>query len=102
MEKTIKIILAAAGISMLSACGSGSSSSDNDARYCVDGVRISNGAEYTNNCSFKVNVAVFDPIFRFSLEAGETQFLARTENLEFGACKASSKPKDDGNKFFCD
>ena len=97
----IKIILAAASISMLSACGGGGSSSK-DAAGCVSAKRVDNGAEYTNSCNFKVNVAVFNPLFRFSLEAGETEFLARTTSLSFAACDAPAKPREEGSfQFSC-
>ncbi len=104
MEKTIKVLLAAAGISMLSACGSGSSSSSVDATGCVSFESVSGGANFTNNCDFKVNVALFDPLFRFDLEPMETEFLAINRFIvSFGVCKAPSKPKDEGGgEFVCD
>ncbi len=104
MEKTIKVLLAAAGISMLSACGSGSSSSSVDARGCLSSESVSGGFRFTNNCDFKVNAALLDPLFRFDLEPMETEFLAVNDFIiRVGVCKAPSKPKDEGGgEFVCD
>lgn len=86
----------------IAACGGGSSSSGSKTD-CVSIVNASGGVNATNSCDFKVTVAFFDPLFRFSLEGGETKFLARTGSISFGACKGSSKPKDQGDgKFICD
>ncbi len=101
MTNIFKLAASSALILLLAACGGGGSSSK-DASGCVSAERVSGGAEYTNSCNFKVNVAVFDPLFRFSLEAGETKFLARTESLSFGACDAPDKPREEGSfEFSC-
>ncbi len=101
MTNVFKLVASAALILLLSACGGGGSSSK-DASGCVRLERVSGGAEYTNRCNFKVNVAVFDPLFRFSLEAGETTFLARTESLSFGVCDAPDKPREESSiEFSC-
>jgi len=86
----------------LAACGGGSSSSGSKTD-CVEIAAASGGVNVTNTCDSKVTVAFFDPLFRFSLEGNETRFLARTGSISFGACKGSSKPKDQGDgKFICD
>jgi hypothetical protein len=99
--KKVKLVLTMSSIIAMASCGGGETAAEN-AENCVSGERVSGGAQYTNSCDFKVNVAVFNPIFRFDLEAGETEFLARTSNLGFGVCEAPSKPKQEGNEFFCD
>jgi len=101
LSKRIKVISSLLVMLVLSACGGGETAAEN-AEGCVSGVRVANGAEYTNSCNFKVNVAVFNPIFRFDLEGGETEFLARTSELRFAVCEAPSKPKQESGGFTCD
>jgi len=101
MKKGIKIISTVFSLAILSACGGGDTAADN-ADGCVVGVRVDGGAEYTNSCDITINMAVFNPIYRFVLEPGETEFLARTENLTFAACEAPSRPKEFDDGFICD
>lgn len=102
LQKCLGTSLLLVFISTLAACGGGSSSSGSKVD-CVEIASASGGVNVTNTCSFKVTVAFFDPLFRFSLQGNETKFLARTGSISFGACRGSSKPKDQGGgKFICD
>jgi len=94
--------LCAVGVAALSlyACGGGDSSSDN-ATGCVSTESVEGGVNFTNNCDDELNVALFDPLYRFTLEEDETVFLARTGEIRYGACEDPLKPRDDDDSFIC-
>ena len=100
MIKSIKLL----GVGLISlglyACGGGDSSSDN-ASGCIVTESVDGGVNFTNNCDEDLNVALFDPLFRFRLDEGETEFLAVTGIIRFGACERPFTPREDGDSFFC-
>jgi len=101
MKNTLKFFGIAFATASLFGCGSGSSSSSNNATGCITTESVDGGINFTNICDEDVNVAFFDPLFRFELEEGETMFLARTGVIRFGACEEPFVPEDDGDSFFC-
>ena len=84
----------------LYACGGGDSSSNN-ATGCIVTESVDGGVNFTNNCDEDLNVAFFEPLFRFRLNEGETEFLARTGVIRFGACERPFVPREDGDSFDC-
>ena len=101
MLKTLKLLPLGVLTVALAACGGGDSSSDN-ANGCLVIEGVDGGINVTNNCDDELNVAFFDPLYRFSIEDNETLFLARTGEIRFGACEAPLKPReDDDDSFYC-
>ena len=100
MTKFFKLTVLGLGISALAACGGGSSSSDN-ANGCLATESVEGGVNFTNNCDEDLNVALFDPLFRFRLDEDETIFIARTGLVRFGACERPFKPREDDDSFRC-
>ena len=100
MTKLIKLVVLGISISALAACGGGDSSSDN-ATGCLATENVSGGINFTNNCDEDLNVALFDPLFRFRLDEDETIFIARTGLIRFGACERPLKPRESGDSFRC-
>jgi len=99
LMKFIKLFSVGMVALSLSACGGGDSSSDN-ATGCLAIEGVDGGVNVTNNCDDEVNVAFFDPLYRFSLEEDETLFLARTGAIRYGACEDPLKPREDGDDSF--
>jgi len=101
MKKSLKLFGIVFVTVSLYACGSGSTSSSSDATGSISAEGVAGGVNFTNNSDDELNVAFFDPLFRFSLNPGETMFLARTGVIRFGACEEPFVPEDDGDEFFC-